>query len=38
MDESKKEVVKQILKDEPDVQYFEAVRNPGLLQLEIKRV
>jgi Protein of unknown function (DUF2971) len=38
MDKSKKEVVKQILKDAPDVQYFEAVRNPGLLQLEIKRV
>jgi hypothetical protein len=38
MDESKREVIKQFLVDEPDVQYFEAVRNPGLLQLGIKRV
>lgn len=38
MDEGRREVIKQILKDDPEVQYFEAVRNPGLLQLEIKRV
>jgi len=36
MDENKREVIKQMLVDEPDVQYFEAVRNPGLLQLEIR--
>jgi hypothetical protein len=38
MDDSKREIIKQILVDEPDVGYFETVRNPGLLQLEIKRV
>ncbi len=38
MDENKRGVIKQILFDEPDVEYFEAVRNPGLLQLEIKRI
>jgi hypothetical protein len=38
MDKGRKEVIKQILADDPDVQYFEAVRNPRLLQLEIRRV
>jgi hypothetical protein len=38
MDESKRRVIKQILIGESDVQYFEAVRNPDLLRLEIKRV
>jgi Protein of unknown function (DUF2971) len=38
MDESRREVIKQILEDEPDVQYFEVVRNPRLLQLEIRRI
>ena len=36
MEESKREVIKQVLEDESDVQYFEAARNLGLLQLEIK--
>jgi hypothetical protein len=38
MDEGKKQVVRQILENDTDVQYFEAVRNPRLLQLEIKKV
>ncbi len=38
MDESRREVIKKILEDDTDVQYFEAVRNPRLLRLEIKRV
>jgi hypothetical protein len=38
MDESKKQIVRQILENDTDVQYFEAFRNPSLLQLEIKKV
>ena len=38
MDKGRREVIKQILENEPGVQYFEAVRNPGLLQLEIRRI
>lgn len=38
MDKNKRKIVQQILQDETDIQYFEAVRNYGLLQLQINRV
>lgn len=38
MDESRREVIRQILEQDPDVQYSEATRNPDLLQLEIKEL
>jgi len=38
MTENRREVIKQILGDISDIQYFEAVRNPNLLHLEIINV
>lgn len=38
MDSSKKDIIKKILENESEVEYYEAMRNPNLLQLEIKQI
>jgi hypothetical protein len=38
MDKVKREVIKQILKNEYNVQYFETIRDQELLQLNVRKV
>jgi hypothetical protein len=38
MDKSKRRIIQEILKDEIDIQYFEMIKNPNLLQLNVKRI
>ena len=38
MDNMKRRIIQEILKDETNVQYFEMIENPKLLQLNVKRI
>ncbi len=38
MDKRKRRIIQEILNDETDIQYFEMIKNPDLLQLNMKRI
>ena len=38
MDNMKRKIIQEILKDKTDILYFEMIKNPKLLQLNVKRI